>query len=63
MFSLTNKIRGLICVFTSVILVFAFLVGRTFVINADTVKSRYNFQLDEKTYQHLKIKTAVNHKT
>lgn len=58
MFSLTNKIRGLICVFTLVILVFAFLVGRTFVINADTVKSRYNFQLDEKTYQHLKIKTA-----
>lgn len=58
MFSLTNKIRGLICVFTSVILVFAFLIGRTFVINADTVKSRYNFQLDEKTYQHLKIKTA-----
>lgn len=58
MFSLTNKIRGLICVFTSVILVFAFLVGRTFVINADTVKSRYNFQLDEKTYQHLTIRTA-----
>lgn len=58
MFSLTNKIRGLICVFTSVILVFTFLVGRTFVINADTVKSRYNFQLDEKTYQHLTIRTA-----
>lgn len=58
MFSLTNKIRGLICVFISLVLVLAFLVGRTFVINADTVKSRYNFQLAEKTYQHLTIRTA-----
>lgn len=58
MFSLTNKIRGLICVFTSVILVFAFLVGRTFVINADEVKAKFNYQLEKKSYQYLTISTA-----
>ena len=60
MFSLTNKIRGLICVFTSVILIFAFLVGRTFVINADEVKAKFSYQLEKKTYQYLTISTADN---
>ena len=58
MFSLTNKIRGLICIFTSIILVFAFLVGRTFVINADEVKTKFNYQLEKKSYQYLTIRTA-----
>ncbi|WP_448901708.1 penicillin-binding transpeptidase domain-containing protein [Eubacterium sp.] len=60
MFSLTNKIRGLICIFTSVILIFAFLVGRTFVINADEVKAKFSYQLEKKTYQYLTISTADN---
>lgn len=57
MLSLTNKIRYFICVFTSVILVLAFLVGRTFVINADEVKKKFITQMDIKSYSYLTVST------
>lgn len=57
MLSLTNKIRYFICVFTSIILVLAFLVGRTFVINADEVKKKFITQMDIKSYSYLTVST------
>lgn len=57
MLSLTNKIRYFICVFTSVILVLAFLVGRTFVINANEVKKKFITQMDIKSYSYLTVST------
>lgn len=57
MLSLTNKIRCFICVFTSIILVLAFLVGRTFVINADEVKKKFITQMDVKSYSYLTVST------
>lgn len=57
MFSLTNKIRYLICAFSAVILVFAFLVGRTFVINEDEVNGKFDTLLASKVYTYLSIST------
>lgn len=57
MLSLTNKIKCFICVFTSIILILAFLVVRTFIINADDVKKKFITQMDVKSYSYLTVST------
>lgn len=58
MFCLTNKIRCLISAFIAVILVLAFLVGRTFVVNRDAANEKFDAFLDSATFTHLTISTA-----
>lgn len=57
MFSLTNKIKYFIYFFVSIILILAFLICRTFVINTDEVEEKFNSYLDADTFNYLSIST------
>lgn len=57
MFSLTSKIRYLIYFFVSIILILAFLICRTFVINTDEVEKKFNSRLDADAFNYLSIST------